>query len=197
MAARWENMHAQLAGPAAAASATRRSAGARGHAQGHAFEEALDHLHIRYRAAMRAYVTKTPSPYRVLGVPKGGRFSGVFEGEGPPDYFAVIGGRAVVFDAKQTAADRWGFSALAQHQAEHFEEVTLQGGYAFALLWLGGVVRVVPWSALGPRWWSWWGTTGTARPGTASLSVADLDAIGHRCVGCDWLPVVVRLLGAP
>jgi hypothetical protein len=174
----------------------RRAAGARGHAQGHGFERSLDSLHGFYRSAGRAWVVKVPAPSRVLKMLGKGRFTGAFEGEGPPDYFAVICGRAVVFDAKQTAADRWGFSALAEHQAEHFEEVTLQGGFAFVLLWLGGVVRVVPWSALGPRWWTWCAQTGRAVPGTASLSVADLDAIGHRCQGCDWLPVVVRLLGA-
>ena len=196
MAARWEGFAAEL-DPKGSASATRRAAGARGHAHGHAFEETLDALHNRYRAAGRAWVVKVPAPYRVLGAPKGGRFSAAFEGEGPPDYFAVIRGRAVVFDAKQTAADRWGFSALAEHQAEHFEEVTLQGGYAFVLLWLGGGVRVVPWSALGPRWWAWCAQTGRAVPGTASLSAADLDGIAHRCQGCDWLPVVVRLLAGP
>lgn len=198
MAARWENMHAQLAGPAAAASARRRLAGKRAHDDGLAFEHQLDDLHELYQGAGRATVVKVPAPYRVLKKLPQGRFTGVFEDKGPPDYMGVIDGRAVAFDAKQTSdARRWSFALLSEHQARYLDANQLQGAFAFLALSVAGRVWVVPWRALGPRWWPWHKNPGTARPGTASLSVADLDAIGHRCVGCDWLPVVVRLLGAP
>ena len=173
----------------------RRSAGAAGHRRGHAFEDALDDLHARYRTGGRAWVVKVPAPYRVLGEPKGGFFRGVFEGGGPPDYVGVAAGRSYVFDAKQTSEDRWRFGALADHQAEHLDAAQRQGACAFILLWLGGVVWVVPWQALGPLWWAW-RREARAAPGTASLSAVDLEAIAHRCQGCDWLPVVAKLLGA-
>lgn len=170
-------------------------AGRAGHRDGHGFERALDGLHNLYKEAGRAWVIKVPAPYTVRGRPIDGRFTGVFEGEGPPDYAGAVAGRMVVFDAKQTAADRWRFEALATHQAEHFDRATKQGAFAFVLLWIEGAVWVLPWSQLGPRWWSWCAQASRAAKGTASLTAADLAAIGHRCAGYDWLPVVIRLLG--
>ena len=189
------SLYDELAGPKAK-SAKRRMAGARGHAQGHGFERSLDDLHIHYRSARRAWVEKVPSPYRVLKVLGGGRFTGAFEGEGPPDYTGIVAGRTVVFDAKQTSDTRWGFDHLAIHQAGALEEVASYGGFAFVLLWMGGIVWVLPWSELGPRWCAWRDTE-KAKRGEGSLTVANIDAIGHRCQGCDWLPVVAKLLGAP
>lgn len=196
MGARWGNIAAEL-GHAPAKSDVRRTAGARGHRQGHAFEDALDGLHKLYGAADRAYVAKVPAPYRVTSSPKGGHFHGVFEGEGPPDYFALVGGRALVFDAKQTSGDRWRFEALAEHQARHMDAATRHGAFAFVLLWMGGSVWVVPWGALGPLWWAWARRSERSTAGTASLSPAQLREMAQPCQGCDWLPVVLRLLGAP
>ena len=197
MVARWEDIHAQLAGPVAARSEQRRHAGKVAHDEGLAFEAQLDELHKHYRHAGRAVVVKVPAPYRVVKKLPKGRFTGAFEAAGPPDYAGVIEGRAVAFDAKQTSGDRWSFDLLADHQARYLDGFQLQDAFAFLVLTLGGRVWVVPWTTLGPRWWAWHRTRGAAARGTASLSEADLDAIGHRCVGCDWLPVVVRLLGAP
>lgn len=186
-----------LAPPTRSEKAVRAGRAANRH--GHGFEGALDGLHAAYNAAERAWIVKVPAPYKVLGKPTKGRFTASWEGEGPPDYAGAVAGRLVAFDAKQTAADRWGFEALAPHQAQHFDRATKQGAYAFVLLWIEGAVWVLPWEVLGPRWWAWRNTRAAkalrATPGTASLSAADIAEIGHRCQGYDWLPVVMALLG--
>lgn len=183
--------------PEQAASARRRLAGKRAHDDGLAFEHRLDDLHKLYQGAGRATVVKVPAPYRVLKMLPMGRFMGVFEDKGPPDYMGVVDGHAVAFDAKHSSDTPWAFAKLVEHQARYLDASRLQGAFAFVALSVAGRVWVVPWGALGPRWWAWCAQPGRAERGTASLSIADLDAIGHRCQGCDWLPVVAKLLGAP
>lgn len=185
-----------LAPPTRSEKAVRAGRAANRHGLG--FEDALDGLHDAYNAAERAWIIKVPAPYRVLNKPVKGRFSASFVGEGPPDYTGAIAGRPLTFDAKQTAANRWAFEALAPHQAQHLDRATTQGAYAFVLLWIEGTVWVLPWEKLGLRWWGWHNTRAAkalrATPGTASLSATDIVEIGHRCQGYDWLPVVGRLV---
>lgn len=177
----------------------RAASNSRAKRQGNAFEDALDDLHELYARRGEAVVVRSPAPFRVTGH-DGRGFRGVFEGAGPVDYTGLVAGRGVAFDAKSTSSSTWALDHLPAHQAEFLDAWAAQGGFGFVLLWLGGVVWVVPWSVLRSLWVAH--AEGRAKgvraaPGTASLSAAQLDSVAVRAQGVHWLPVVRRLLGAP
>lgn len=164
------------------------------------WERTLEGWHDTYRRESAAVVFRTPPPVKVLGkVSKAGRFAGCFGSDGPPDYAGVVAprpGRAafpVCFDAKSSSTDRWPFASLARHQARDLEAWSHNGGYAFIALELGGANAdwVLPWSELGPRWWSWWEVPERARRGTASIGVEDLERWARRMPEHgDWLGAI-------
>jgi len=156
--------------------------------RGKPFEATLDALHRGYLARGEAFVIKTSAPVRVIRHLAGGRFEGFFEATGAPDYFAIASGTAIVFDAKHHA-DRLPFDAIPKHQAEALDAAERAGAVAGIVADLPdmGGGWWLPWSALGPRWWAWRTTTGRAAPGTASLGLMNLRAIGVRLEGHDWL----------
>ena len=162
---------------------------------GDAFEDRLETQHDLYALTGACYVVQVPQAVVIERRMPTGRVLGRIKGKGPPDYSGIVRGQPVVFDAKSTVAKTWGLALLEQHQADHFDRAQAAGGFCFVLLSMSGRVWLLPWLALGPPWWAWWRNPGHAKAGTASLSAADLDRLGHRCEGCDWMPVAVRLIG--
>jgi len=124
-------------------------------ARGTGWEARLDTWHDEYRRDRRALILRCHPPVRVLARQAAGRFRGVWAGKGPPDYAGVVGGRAVCFDAKDSRAARWPFSALAVHQAKDLSATEVNGGVAFIALRLRGAPSVLLWRELGPDWWAW------------------------------------------
>lgn len=168
--------------------------------RGRDWERTLDSWHERYSLEGRAAIRRTPAPVKVLSRIDQGVFKGCFLGLGPPDYVGLVAGfgasrsataRAVAFDAKDCAGDRWPLKSLEAHQAEDLEEWHRLGGQAFIALRLLGRGWVLPWSELGPRWRAWAEREERAAPGSASLGVEDLEAwaVPMARLG-DWLPVL-------
>lgn len=162
--------------------------------RGKPLQDALDDLHATYLIDGRAWVIRTSAPMRITKRLAGGKFQAVFVAEGMPDYFAVVDGVAVVFDAKSHEGHLFPFSAIPEHQARAFGHAARHGATA------GIVVRLpdldgawwVPWAALGPLWWSWHRTIGRAAASTASLDIDALTAIGVFLDGLDWHAAIVR-----
>lgn len=162
---------------------------------GKAWEVTLDQRHDEYRRDRRALLVHTFPPIRILSRIVNGAFRACWLGTGPVDYFGAVAprGRAVVFDAKSTEAERWRLSELPRHQASILETAAVVGGLSFVALRFDGVGLgrrefVLPWSELGPRWKAWTSTK-RAPAGLASLSIGDCQEIGHEIVTVpgDWL----------
>ena len=94
--------------------------------QGKAWEQQLETLHQRYLSNGRACIFPTPPRVKVLKMGSRGRFTGCFESDGPPDYCGSAGGRAVVFDAKSTASERWSLGAVSKGQVKHLTGIIEQ-----------------------------------------------------------------------
>jgi recombination protein U len=103
-------------------SAKRRAQAARSNAEGHHFEDEITKACEYYRATERASVEKTPESFRVTHLLGEGKFQGRFTGKAQPDFQGVLmGGRAILFDAKYTEKDRITENALTKHQRDLLE----------------------------------------------------------------------------
>lgn len=147
----------------------------------------------RYRAENPSAATVFETPARVLMVTnpdERGIFRAKWIGIGPPDFVGWIGARPVCFDAKHTDQGRWSFGDLILHQAQDLESCQLAGGVAFVALRLGLDGYVLPWDRLGPLWWAW-NDRKTARAVKASISGAEVRAIGRKMpTPGDWLSAI-------
>ena len=76
-------------------------------AQGHIFESCIESGCDDYSRQERAEVEKTPEPFRVTQKGKDGKFEGRFITNAQPDFKGtLIGGRAIVFEAKHTTTPK-------------------------------------------------------------------------------------------
>lgn len=159
---------------------------------GLAWQAILDAAHRDYSERAVASVWRQSPPVRVRSPIRDGMFRASWAGDGPPDYIGVLlGGRGVVFDAKDTVAERWPFADLVRHQARDLQAAHNRGAAAFLAVRTAHAAWVLPWAAFGPQWWAWFGADGRAAAGTASLSSDDLDRLGRRMPRPgDWLPVL-------
>lgn len=124
--------------------------------RGQRWEDRLDAWHASYRRSGRAYVVRTPPPVKLLSAVERGRFTACFSSAGPPDYSAIVDGRALVFDAKRTAKARLSFSAVADHQAQHLDEAELAGGLPWLAVSSGETgAWCVWWSEIRADWRRW------------------------------------------
>lgn len=117
-------------------------------ARGKQFEQRLDASFEYYRHTGFAIVEKTPEPMRPTKNLGNGKFIAYFEKQAQPDYKGVIkGGRAVMFEAKFTAADRIEQSRVLANQAEYMDKHTNLGARCYVLVgFLSGEVYRIPWS---------------------------------------------------
>lgn len=155
--------------------------------RGSAWEAQLERLHDRYRRDRLAVVLRVHPPVRMLA-DHGKSFTGIWAGDGPPDFVGALpDGRAVAFDAKtrQTGAS-FPLSMLPRHQARDLEAFHLAGGLAFVAYRLRGHAFALPWADLGPRYWAW-----READGPKSVPRSDwwrpFDVAGN-----GWLPALVH-----
>lgn len=159
--------------------------------RGRKLEAILDVVHRGYISRGAAYVVRTPPPIRVLSTPKRGVFRGCFEGEGPPDYLAVVDGVPVAIDAKECHASRWPLSHLPAHQAAHFDAIERVGGRGAVLLSFPASTWLLPWThdgeqfGLRQRWQPW--ASGDAGRGEASIAAHEAYRVGVEVRDWDWL----------
>ena len=117
-------------------------------AQGLAFENTIEAACEYYQTQRQAYIEKTPEPMRVIAAldRKRGIFKAVFQKAAQPDYKGtIVGGRAVVFDAKSTETDRIQQSAVTDEQRDALNMHESMGAVCFVLVSLGFKYYRVPW----------------------------------------------------
>ena len=163
--------------------------------RGKSWEIQLSLWHDAYRRLGAAYVVSIEAPVKQVG--GGSPFLAVRAKEGPPDFMGTLdGGRAVVFDAKETLGVRWSFGLLKAHQARDLSANADRGGLSFIALSFSGRGWVVPWEELRGEWWAW------KRNGARKASIVEGEmgvsmnqqgccVTNVKCgVGCGWLGVV-------
>ena len=123
--------------------------GKRNRAAGQHFEDLIDAACVYYSLSGQAEIEKTPEPMRVIQAldRAKGIFKAVYDKKAQPDYTGVqYNGRAVMFDAKHTDADKIMQSAVTEHQEEKLDKMQRMGATCFVLVSLNttGFYRV-PW----------------------------------------------------
>lgn len=112
----------------------RRYTGRRNRTQGKAFEEMIRSACDYYRTHGIADIQKTPEPMKVLESLPRGRFIACFEKRAQPDYKGTLyGGRAVMFECKETATDKLMQDVVTPEQAHELDRQQKFGAQCFVL----------------------------------------------------------------
>ena len=88
-----------------------------------------------YEDRQMAIIEKTPEPMRPIKSLGGGKFVAHYEKQAQPDYKGTLAnGRAIVFEAKHTSADKIEQSRLTEEQCERLQKYSELGAIAFILV---------------------------------------------------------------
>ena len=118
----------------------------RSNAQGQLFENQIMAACAHYEATRRAFIEKTPEPFRALKIEEGGKFQGRFTKHAQPDFKGTLfGGRAIVFEAKMTMQDRLKMSVLTQAQEQALNRHASLGAVAAVCIGIQYEFFFVPW----------------------------------------------------
>lgn len=132
----------------------RQIAGRRSNVAGSMFESILNTSCAYYRDNGVAIIEKTPEPMRPLkpyGDRRYGQYIACFEKQAQPDYKGVLcDGRAVIFEAKHTDADRIQESVITETQRRNLDDFQAMGAQCFVMVSMGfrDFFRV-PWKIFG------------------------------------------------
>lgn len=113
--------------------------GRRSRAAGEYWENMIEAACRNYRLDGVAEITKTPEPMKPLSRPNAkGQFTACFTKQAQPDYKGTLkGGRAVVFEAKHTDADRMLRSVISEEQEKQLDRHLKLGAECFVLVSFG------------------------------------------------------------
>ena len=113
--------------------------GARNKASGEFWEKMIGMTCKWYTDHGIAEIEKTPEPMRPISSPdRAGRFMAVFTRAAQPDYKGTLaGGKAVVFEAKFTSADRMERSVISEEQEKRLNRHEALGAECFVLITFG------------------------------------------------------------
>lgn len=130
----------------------------------------------------------------------GGKIEGFVKGNGPPDFvIAVKGGPVLLVDAKDCQQDRFGLDNIKRHQCDRFRDWdTDPMRVAGLLLRFHGRRFLLPWrplEALVDRWTMSKAKNGRAAPGTASLSLQQVQDLGLPFDESGWIGPLVGWWG--
>lgn len=113
--------------------------GRRSRAAGEHWENMIEAACRNYRLDGIAEITKTPEPMKPISRPNSrGQFTACFTKQAQPDYKGTLkGGRAVVFEAKHTDADRMQRSVVSEEQEKQLDRHQQLGAECFVLVSFG------------------------------------------------------------
>ena len=123
--------------------------GARSRAQGGQLEERIEASCTRLAKEGRADISKTPEPMRPVSQPnKTGQFRAVYTKKAEPDFKGVmLGGRAVMFEAKSTGTGRLNKDRVLPEQAEKLDSYEALGAHCFIVATFDGLrMYRIPWT---------------------------------------------------
>lgn len=115
-------------------------------AQGHIFESCIESGCDDYSRQERAEVEKTPEPFRVTQKGKDGKFEGRFIANAQPDFKGtLIGGRAIVFEAKHTTTPKIHQNVITETQWRSLDRHQKLGALVGVCAGIGQDFFFVPW----------------------------------------------------
>ena len=123
--------------------------GARSRAQGGRLEEQIEASCALLTETGRADISKTPEPMKPVSQPnKSGQFSAVYTKKAEPDFKGVmLGGRAVMFEAKSTGTGRLNKDRVLPEQVKKLDSYTALGAHCFIVATFDGLrVYRIPWT---------------------------------------------------
>ena len=120
----------------ALANIQRSQRGLRSKRAGEYFENLISASLNWYKDKGVAFIEKTPEPMRPLRPPnRQGQFIACYTKAGQPDFKGtLVGGRAVVFEAKHTGGSKIAYNRLTQEQLNSLAEHDRLGAAAFILV---------------------------------------------------------------
>lgn len=166
---------------------TRVLAGRMARARGEAWELALEGEHAAYLRQGLADVVKLPTPALVLGPTRRdarGRttFPACWAAKASADFEGVIrGGRAVRVEVKRRQGNRIGIAEVQPQQLAALERCHRLGGLALL------VVRLEAGGDQGGTWAVQASALWTRPDGPRTWTARQLDELGVRVLGADWL----------
>lgn len=112
--------------------------GRRSKAVGEYWENMIETSCKYYRAEGVAEITKTPEPMRPIRSLGQGKFIAIYTKMAQPDYKGTLaGGKAVVFEAKHTDADRLLQSVISSEQEKQLDRHLVLGAECFVMVSFG------------------------------------------------------------
>lgn len=123
--------------------------GARSRAQGGRLEEQVEASCALLTETGRADISKTPEPMKPVSQPnKSGQFRAVYTKKAEPDFKGVmLGGRAVMFEAKSTGTGRLNKDRVLPEQVKKLDSYTTLGAHCFIVATFDGLrVYRIPWT---------------------------------------------------
>lgn len=126
----------------------------RSHAHRGAFlERIIDMANNKYRNAGVADIRKVPTPFKPLKT-TAGKVTGHFEKPTWVDYSGVYDGRAIIFDAKQTASTNFPLANISLHQFELLKSWSRNGARAFLVVYFSAYDKyyLLPFESLERAW---------------------------------------------
>lgn len=123
--------------------------GARSRAQGGRLEEQIEASCALLTETGRADISKTPEPMRPVSQPnKTGQFRAVYTKKAEPDFKGVmLGGRAVMFEAKSTGTGRLNKDRVLPEQAKKLDSYEALGAHCFIVATFDGLrMYRIPWT---------------------------------------------------
>lgn len=115
--------------------------GARSRAQGGRLEEQIEASCALLTETGRADISKTPEPMKPVSQPnKSGQFRAVYTKKAEPDFKGVmLGGRAVMFEAKSTGTGRLNKDRVLPEQVKKLDSYTALGAHCFIVATFDGL----------------------------------------------------------
>ena len=115
--------------------------------EGRLFEQFIVAGCQTYAAAGRAYIEKTPEPFRVKRKNQDGTATVYFTKRAEPDFKGVLaGGQCIVFEAKHTSTERLHQGVITDYQAEALTMYSEMGAVAAVAGCIKDVPFFMPWS---------------------------------------------------
>lgn len=132
--------------------------GLRSRAQGNQFEQQVLNACSILSKLGEAAIDKTPEPMKPLAPPNAyGQFKACYTKKAEPDFHgSIIGGRAVLFEAKSTTAGKLEQSRVLEKQQETMDKYTELGAHCFVIVTFDEVrayrVPWAHWQTMKERW---------------------------------------------
>lgn len=120
--------------------------GLKNYKSGMNFEELVNNACETYEVYERAFIQKTPEPFKVQSQIRPGVFTGFFKAKSQPDFKGVLaGGLAITFETKYTSSESIKISVLTKEQDNCLEKCYKMGGITAVLVGIRERFFLIPW----------------------------------------------------